>query len=103
MNKKSILGGLAVVLFVMPTIAGFKIAELQSLIDSASAQGGGVVVIPPGKWEMGPVSLKSNVTLHLEKGAILLGLTDAGVYRRLVCRRLSIRKKPKTSLLREKE
>lgn len=82
MNKKSILGGLAVVLFVMPTIAGFKIAELQSLIDSASAQGGGVVVIPPGKWEMGPVSLKSNVTLHLEKGAILLGLTDAGVYRK---------------------
>lgn len=41
-------------------------------IDSCSATGGGVVVIPAGKWATGPITLKSNVNLHVSEGAELL-------------------------------
>ena len=41
-------------------------------IAAAHAAGSGVVVVPPGVWPTGPVSLRSNVNLHLEKGATLL-------------------------------
>ena len=41
-------------------------------VQAASAAGAGVVVVPPGVWPTGPVHLRSNVNLHLEKGATLL-------------------------------
>ncbi|WP_019987527.1 glycoside hydrolase family 28 protein [Rudanella lutea] len=46
---------------------------LQKLIDRASAQGGGRVVVPLGNFMTGSIFLKSNVELHLQKGARLLG------------------------------
>jgi polygalacturonase len=46
---------------------------LQKAIDAASASGGGVVLVPPGKYLIADVALKSDVTLRLEKGATLLG------------------------------
>lgn len=48
-------------------------AVIQKLIDKASARGGGRVVVPPGNFMTGSVFLKSNVELHLQKGARLLG------------------------------
>ena len=36
---------------------------------SAGKQGGGTVVIPEGKWKSARIVLKSNVNLHLAKGA----------------------------------
>jgi len=46
---------------------------IQDAIDAAAAAGGGRVVIPEGRFLSGPVELKSNVELHLERGATLLG------------------------------
>lgn len=55
-------------------------ASIQAAIDFASANGGGRVVLTPGNWVTGTVYLKDGVTLHLEKGATLLGSTNPWDY-----------------------
>ena len=47
-------------------------AAIQQAVDMATAQGGGRVVIPAGRFLSGTVMLKSNVELHLSTGAVLL-------------------------------
>ena len=42
---------------------------INETIADVSQQGGGVVVIPPGDWQTGRIELKSNVNLHIQKGA----------------------------------
>ncbi|MCW9707939.1 glycoside hydrolase family 28 protein [Fodinibius salsisoli] len=42
---------------------------INEAIAEVSQQGGGVVVIPSGDWHTGRIELKSNVNLHIEKGA----------------------------------
>ena len=49
---------------------------IQQAIDESSENGGGRVHIPPGKFLTGCIELKSNVELHLEAGAVLLGSTS---------------------------
>lgn len=44
---------------------------INDAIMAANAAGGGTVVIPKGIWLTGPVVLKNNVRLHLEKGALV--------------------------------
>jgi len=46
---------------------------LQRAIDACSDAGGGVVRIPTGRFVIGTVEVKSNVTLSLDHGAELLG------------------------------
>ncbi|MBW8325907.1 MAG: glycoside hydrolase family 28 protein [Prolixibacteraceae bacterium] len=46
---------------------------IQKAIDEASANGGGKVIIPPGNFASGVLTLKSGVNLHLDLGACLLG------------------------------
>ena len=41
--------------------------SINTAIADCSKKGGGVVVIPSGFWLTGPVELKSNVNLHLQK------------------------------------
>lgn len=53
----------------------------QKRIDAASEAGGGVVSIPEGRHLVGQLDLKSNVELHLEKGAILEGAVGMRHYR----------------------
>ena len=51
-----------------------KIANNQALkraIEAAHTPGGGVVVVPKGRWQVGAIHLKSHVNLHLDKDAIL--------------------------------
>jgi hypothetical protein len=48
-------------------------AALQKTIDTANAAGGGVVYFPVGRFLSGTITLKSNVTLYLAPGAVLLG------------------------------
>lgn len=48
-------------------------ASIQAAIDFVSSKGGGTVVFSPGKYVTGSVYLKNDVTLHLEKGATILG------------------------------
>ncbi len=57
---------------------------LQRAVDAAAAaSGGGTVIVPPGRFLTGSFALKSHVTLHLEKGAVLLGSTDRRHYRKI--------------------
>ena len=44
---------------------------IQSAIDNAFQNGGGMVYFPPGQYLSGTIVLKSNVRLHLEAGATL--------------------------------
>lgn len=48
-------------------------AAIQKAVDEASANGGGRVLVPAGKFVTGVLTLKSNVDLHVDKGAFLLG------------------------------
>jgi len=58
-----------------------KISQaIAAAITKASAQGGGIVVVPQGEWLTGKVHLKSNVNLQLEKGAVLLFSEDPNDY-----------------------
>ena len=53
---------------------------LQSAIYACAAQGGGTVRLTAGTYLSAPIVLKSNITLHLDKGATLLGSPDHGDY-----------------------
>jgi len=56
-------------------------SPIMNAIEACSQKGGGVVLIPKGTFFCkGPVSLKSNVNLHLSKGAILLFSSEPGDY-----------------------
>jgi polygalacturonase len=56
-------------------------AAVQKAIDDCTAgKGGGTVEVPEGTFVIAPISLKSNMTLHLAKGATLLGSPDIPEY-----------------------
>lgn len=55
-------------------------AAIAKAIEQVSAAGGGTVVIPAGEWRTKKIHLKSNVNLHLEKGATLLFSGDPADY-----------------------
>ncbi|MDB5208879.1 MAG: glycoside hydrolase family 28 protein [Flavisolibacter sp.] len=54
--------------------------SINNAIDACSKKGGGVVVVPAGLWMTGPVVIKSNVNLHLQKGALLQFTSDFSQY-----------------------
>ncbi|SHL60163.1 Glycosyl hydrolases family 28 [Chitinophaga jiangningensis] len=67
--------GISVNITSTGAVAGDKernAAAIAQAIDQVNAAGGGTVVIPAGEWITKKVHLKSNVNLHLEKGATLL-------------------------------
>jgi polygalacturonase len=49
-------------------------------IDECARSGGGRVVVPSGRFLTGPVTLLSNVELHLQRGATLAFVTDPARY-----------------------
>lgn len=49
---------------------------IQAVIDKASAQGGGVIVIPRGTFLSGSLFFKPGTHLHLEEGGVLKGSDD---------------------------
>ena len=53
---------------------------INDAIDACSKKGGGVVVVPAGLWLTGPVVLKSNVNLHLQKSSLLQFTADLSQY-----------------------
>ncbi len=53
---------------------------IQAAVDACNAAGGGTVTLPPGTYLTGTVDLKSNVTLNLQKGALLLGSKNLDDY-----------------------
>lgn len=55
-------------------------AAIQRAIDACAQAGGGVVVLPSGRFLSGTVELKSHVELRLEAGATLLGSKNLADY-----------------------
>ncbi|HEX3893486.1 MAG TPA: glycoside hydrolase family 28 protein [Terracidiphilus sp.] len=49
---------------------------LQAAIDTCARQGGGTVSLRAGTYLTAPIELKTGITLHLAKGATLLGSPD---------------------------
>jgi len=49
-------------------------------IDELSVKGGGKLIVSAGIWYTGPIVLKSNINLHLEKGALILFSKDFDLY-----------------------
>ena len=53
---------------------------INRAIVTCSLNGGGTVVIPEGTFFTGPITLKSNVNLHVSEGAVLKFSTDQSLY-----------------------
>lgn len=53
---------------------------INRAIVACSLNGGGTVLVPKGTFHTGPLTLKSNVNLHVEEGAELKFSTDQSLY-----------------------
>jgi polygalacturonase len=53
---------------------------IQEIIDKASANGGGTIVIPKGVYLSGALFFKSNTSLQLSEGAVLKGSDNIADY-----------------------
>ena len=71
MNTKKMMVAFAACAADFP-VAGKTGKDIQTAIDAAAAAGGGRVVVAPGEYPSGTITLKSNVELHLEDGAKML-------------------------------
>jgi polygalacturonase len=54
--------------------------SINAAIEACTRKGGGVVLIPKGLWLTGPITLKSNVNLHVDRAAILQFTDDKDQY-----------------------
>jgi len=53
---------------------------INNAVNACASAGGGRVIIPAGTFITGTVHMKSNVSLFLEKGAIIKGISDLDAY-----------------------
>ena len=53
---------------------------IQRAIDACEEAGGGKVIVPHGEYLAATIQIKNNVTLHVSKGAVILGVTDPTQY-----------------------
>jgi len=56
-------------------------SAIQKAINACATAGGGHVIVPVGAWLTGSFELKSNIDLHLERGAMILFTTDHAQYK----------------------
>jgi polygalacturonase len=52
----------------------------EKAITALSDKGGGELIVPPGYWLTGPIQLRSNINLHLERGALIQFSRDFHLY-----------------------
>ena len=97
MNKYKILIGVAILFTTVAHATDVDITKygavgdgqtlnsffIQKAIDECNRSGGGKVIFPKGTFLSGTVVLKDNVTIHLQKGARLLGSTHLDDYQNL--------------------
>lgn len=57
-----------------------RTAAIQDTLDACAAAGGGTVIIPPGIWRTGPLTLHSRINLHAERGALVCFEPDFALY-----------------------
>lgn len=55
-------------------------AAINKAVETCGAAGGGRVLFPPGNYLSGTIHLRSRVTLFLERGATLIGVTNLDLY-----------------------
>jgi polygalacturonase len=63
--------------------SGGQVLNSQAFADAiaaVSAKGGGKVIIPRGIWLTGPITLKSNIELSAEMGALVIFSTNKDLY-----------------------
>ena len=53
---------------------------INKAIETCSRNGGGTVLVPPGRFVTGTIVLRKGVDLHLDHGAVLAGSTDTSDY-----------------------
>jgi len=53
---------------------------INKAIDECAKEGGGTVLIPRGSFVTGPIIMKSNINLHLDKGALVIFSPDFNQY-----------------------
>ncbi|MEI9956532.1 MAG: glycosyl hydrolase family 28 protein [Ferruginibacter sp.] len=53
---------------------------INKTIEACAAKGGGTVVIPAGSFVTGPIIMKSNINLHLDKAALVIYSSDFNQY-----------------------
>ena len=63
-----------------PTGSSLCTDAFAKAVNMLSLQGGGHLIVPRGVWLTGPIVLKSNIDLHLEKGAVVLFAADESLY-----------------------
>lgn len=61
--------------------AAMDTEAIQKTIDACHAEGGGVVRVPAGDFQIGTIWLRSNITLSLDYGANLLGSQNIADYK----------------------
>lgn len=54
--------------------------HIMAAIDACAGKGGGTVLLPAGKYLTGAIRLRSNVNLHLDTGATILGSQNPSDY-----------------------
>ncbi len=52
----------------------------ESAMQALSDKGGGKLIVPKGVWFTGPIVFRSNINMHLEKGALILFSPDFDLY-----------------------
>jgi polygalacturonase len=55
-------------------------ASFEKALSALAEKGGGELVVPPGIWLTGPIKLRSNINLHLERGALIQFSRDYKLY-----------------------
>jgi DNA sulfur modification protein DndE len=55
-------------------------AAINKTIEECAKNGGGTVLVPGGSFVTGPIIMKSNINLHLDKGALIIYTTDFDQY-----------------------
>lgn len=55
----------------------------EKAISALAKKGGGHLVVPAGVWLSGPISLKDNIDLHLERNAVLMATPDRELHFKL--------------------
>src|SRR5579875_2296689 len=55
-------------------------AAFAKALDACAKAGGGHVIVPAGNWQTGPIEMKSNIDLHVEKGANVVFTADHTQY-----------------------
>jgi len=65
---------------IIPDVSGLQCGAINAAMAGLARSGGGTLLLPEGVYPVATVRMQSNVTLHLEAGAVLRGTTDLEAY-----------------------